>query len=255
MTALRLTVCQLHNDPAQFEHDWRGLVSHVHAEKPNLILLPEMPFGPWFVATREYSVETWNEMVHLHEQWLKRLPELGSAAVMSSRPINEGENRYNEGFIWDAENGYRAAHRKAYLPDEEGFWEASWYQRGPRTYTSLEAHGARIGFLICTEMWFNEHARAYGRQGAHLIVTSRMTEPATLGKWMTGGRAVAVVSGAYHASSTRYGTLQAGGVGWVIAPDGDVVALTSDATLYRTVSIDLDLAERSKQTYPRYVDE
>ncbi|MBK8136847.1 MAG: hypothetical protein IPK52_13590 [Chloroflexi bacterium] len=104
------------------------------------------------------------------------------------RPINEGENRYNEGFIWDAENGYRAAHRKAYLPDEEGFWEASWYQRGPRTYTSLEAHGARIGFLICTEMWFNEHARAYGKQGAHLIVTSRMTEPATLGKWMTGGR-------------------------------------------------------------------
>lgn len=255
MSTLRLTICQLHDDDTMFASDWRGLVAHVHAEHADLVLLPEMAFGPWFCASRDYAQNVWDRMVERHDAWIKRLPELGGAAVMGSRPITDASGRYNEGFVWDATLGYRPAHRKAYLPDEEGFWEASWYQRGPRQFVATTARSAAVGFLICTEMWFNEHARTYGRQGAHLIVTPRTTEAATIGKWMTGSRAVAVVSGAYHASSTRYGSPTAGGVGWVIAPDGDVVALTNDATRFRTVEIDLDLAERAKQTYPRYVDD
>ena len=65
---------------------------------------------------------------------------------------------FNEGFIWDPESGYRAVHTKYYLPNEEGFWEASWYERGENTFTPTQNRQAKIGFLICTEIWFTEHA-------------------------------------------------------------------------------------------------
>jgi len=48
-----------------------------------------------------------------------------------------------------------------------------------------------------------ERARAYGKVGVHLIVNPRATERSTLDKWLTGGRAAAVIAGAFCLSSNR----------------------------------------------------
>jgi N-carbamoylputrescine amidase len=65
------------------------------------------------------------------------------------------------------------------------------------------------------------------------------------------------MAGAFGLSSNRSGTdatgLRWGGCGWVIGPDGDVIATTSEGSPFATVEIDLLQAERAKQTYPRYV--
>lgn len=252
---IRVTVTQLHDSPHRLTTDWAALVEHVRENQPDLVLLPEFPFSRWFFQTRRFQQAVWNDSVKEHERWLGRLPELGRAAVLGSRPVNDGASRYNEGFVWDAARGYRSAHRKCYLPDEDGFWEASWYHRGPREFNLIDVGPVKVGFLICTEMWFTEHARAYGRQGAHLIYTPRMNEPATVSRWQTGAQALSMVSGAYVASSARYGTPSSGGVGWMIAPDGDVMATTSEDQRFRTVTIDLAVAGAAKRTYPRYVDD
>ncbi|MGH7711431.1 MAG: carbon-nitrogen hydrolase family protein, partial [Gemmatimonadaceae bacterium] len=44
-----------------------------------------------------------------------------------------------------------------------------------------------------------------------------------------------------------------GGQGWIIGPDGDVLALTSREQPTVTANIDLGAAEQAKSTYPRYV--
>ena len=44
-----------------------------------------------------------------------------------------------------------------------------------------------------------------------------------------------------------------GGQGWAIGPDGEVLGLTSRERPFVTVALDLAVAERAKQTYPRYV--
>ena len=72
-----------------------------------------------------------------------------------------------------------------------------------------------------------------------------MTESQSVDKWLAGGRAAAVMGGAFSLSSNRAGSnhgLTYGGLGWVIGPDGQVLATTSDSEPFVTVEIDLDLA-------------
>ena len=48
---------------------------------------------------------------------------------------------------------------------------------------------------------------------------------------------------------------ECGGVGWIIDPEGSILATTSEDALLATVDIDLEFARQSKDTYPRYVPE
>jgi N-carbamoylputrescine amidase len=158
--------------------------------------------------------------------------------------------------VWQAERGHRGLHRKSYLPNEEEFWEASWYEPGDRNFAPFEVGGIRAGFQICTELWSMEHARLYGKAGVHLIACPRGTPRETLDKWLAGGRASAVVSGAFVLSSNRFtppGAVPSlGGQGWVVGPEGEVLVRTSREEPFATVEVDLSEAERAKGTYPRY---
>ena len=112
---------------------------------------------------------------------------------------------------------------------------------------------AQVGFLICTELWYFEQARLYGLEGVHLLVTPRLTGGSTLDKWLVGGRAAAIAAGAFGLSSNRFHKSGAyGGQGWVVGPDGEVLALTSADEPFVSVRIDLEAAKKAKSTYPRY---
>ncbi len=255
---MKVTVCELSNDPADLDADWQALIDHVNAESSDLVLLPEMPFHPWLAKTDRFDPAAWQASVQAHDLWIRRLQELGPATVIGSRPVIKAERRLNEGFIWESVSGYRPAHTKYYLPNDRGFWEASWYERGVPEFKAIETGKAKIGFLICTELWFNIHARQYAKQGVELLVCPRATPMASIGKWVAGGRTAAVVSGAYCLSSNLGGgdkqELEFGGAGWIIEPEaGDVLGLTSRESPFLTMEIDLTLAQEAKETYPRYV--
>jgi predicted amidohydrolase len=257
---MKVTICQMKNESEDLSQDWDRLVAHVEEEGSDLVLLPEMPFFPWLAWTRRVDPAVWAASVQAHDAWMARLVELAPAVVLGSRPVIRGDHRFNEGFLWDAGAGYRAVHTKYYLPDEPGFWEASWYERGDREFMPVQSGEVRIGFLICTEIWFAEHARAYGKQGVHLLVCPRGTPLASTEKWVAGGRTAAVVSGAYCLSSNRGGVdargTEWGGTGWIMEPgEGEVLGLTSVGQPFLTMEIDLKVADRAKRTYPRYVSE
>jgi N-carbamoylputrescine amidase len=254
---IKVTVCELRNEPKDFAHDWERLTAHVKEEASQVVLLPEMPFSSWFAQSQRFDASVWQKSVFAHDDWQKRLHELAPATILSTRPVNDGHRRFNEGFVWEQGAGYRAAHRKFYLPDEDGCWEASWYHRGDGDFTPVESGSLRTGFLICTELWFMEQAWLYGKAGSHVIVTPRATERASLDKWLVGGRAAAVVAGAFSLSSNRANSegksQDFGGQGWIIGPDGQVLGLTSRQQPFVTREIDLSEAEQAKKTYPRYI--
>lgn len=254
---MKITVCQLPDDPIAFKSAWQDLTAHVKQTGSELVLLPEMPFAPWFATTKTFDERVWRAVMEAHEVWSERLAELGQAWVVSTRPVEQAGRRYNEGFVWQAERGYQAVHRKYYLPDEEGTWEASWYERGPGDFALADCAGARLGMLICTEVWAMEQAQAYGKASAQLIVTPRMTQGATVEKWLAAGRTVAVLAGAFGLSSNRVNgdgeSENYGGRGWIVSPDGVVLGLTSLREPFVTVEIDLGEVERAKRTYPRYI--
>lgn len=253
--SVRLTICQTRDAPGDFREDWAGLVAHVRAARSDLVLLPEMPFAPWFAVSDRYDATIWDAAVAAHDAWLECLTELAPAAVVSTRPVTRGGRRVNEAYVWDTARGYRPAHVKYFLPREPGFHEASWYEPGDGSFAPIEAPGLSLGVLICTEMWSLGHAQRYGKAGAQLIAIPRATSRDSGEKWRTGGRAAAIVSGAYAASSARAaapGGPDLGGGGWIAAPDGEVLAVTSDREPFTTVAIDPALAEAARMTYPRY---
>jgi N-carbamoylputrescine amidase len=46
-----------------------------------------------------------------------------------------------------------------------------------------------------------------------------------------------------------------GGLGWIISPEGDILAETDEQSPFATVEVDLEFTRLSKKTYPRYVPE
>ncbi|HWH27936.1 MAG TPA: carbon-nitrogen hydrolase family protein [Mycobacteriales bacterium] len=250
---MRATVCQLRTSAGALEQDWTELVAHVEAERSDLVVLPELGFAPWLAAERVFDAAAWDAAVRAHDEWLGRLHEL-PAAVIGTRPVTRPAGRRNEAYAAERGGAVRGLHDKSYLPDEPGFWEASWYDRGEGGYAVTDVGGLRAGVLVCTEMWFLEHARALGRAGAHVVATPRVTPVETLDKWLAGGRTCAVVAGAWSLSSNS-GEPEHGGLGWAVDPEGEVMATTSREQPFATVEIDLAAVDDAKARYPRYVPE
>ncbi len=255
---MKVTVCELPNRPDELSQQWQRLCRHTHSAQSDLVLLPEMPFYPWLAASQHADPNRWRQAVDIHRRWLARLVELGAATVVGTRPAIRDNRPVNEGFVWSPQNGAVRAHTKYYLPEERGFWEASWYRRGSKRFETVPCGEVTVGFLICSELWFGEHARDYGRQGAHIIVCPRATPAASSDKWLAGGRTAAVVSGAYCISSNLCGTMghivDFGGTGWIIEPEeGTVLKTTSRQDPFVTMDIDPTWADRAKNTYPRYI--
>jgi N-carbamoylputrescine amidase len=255
---MRITVCELPGDPDRLEEGWAGLVDHVAAEGSDLVVLPEMPFSRWLAATRDVDAAEWDAAAAAHAAWVGRFSELGGAAVVGSSPVVRDGRRLNEAFVWD-DGDYRIAHDKYYLPDEDFYWEATWYERGDGSFDVTDAAGATTGLLVCSELWFPDRARAYGRDGASIIAAPRATPWSSRERWLVAGRHVAISGGAFCVSSNRSGDDPSGlrwaGLGWVIDPDGAVVAETSEDQPFQTVEIDPTVAREARATYPRYIPE
>lgn len=250
---LRITITQMPDDQEEFGRQWMRLVRHVKRNESDLVLLPEMPFYAWFCAGPKFEKETWNDAVGGHREWIQRLPELGAPVVLTSRPVDRGGRRLNEGILWKEKSGTKGVHFKNYLPDEPGYYEARWYQRGGMPFMPFEVSQWKAGFLICSDLWSMPDARSYGKRGVELLVAPRCTG-LNIDKWLSGGKTAAVVAGAYCASSNRtgrHGVATFGGHGWVVGPDAEVLALTSDNNPFVTVAIDRGRADRAKSTYPR----
>jgi len=253
---MKVTVCELPNAPDQLDIVWLQFAEHTQWEKSDLVLLPEMIFSPWLAGTDQVDPDRWQQAVKLHDTWMPRLAELDATTVIGSRPIMKDGIPYNAGFVWE-DGKFEIGHAKTYLPDEERFWEATWYRRGPKEFIPFETQAVKIGFLICTELWFSHHARDYGKQGVQILVNPRATELFSVKKWIAGGQAAAVIGGMYCISSNHGGIdhqgIHWGGTGWVIDPDGEVLGRTSSEKPFITIEIDLEKSTQAQHTYPRYV--
>lgn len=257
---MKVCVCQLDNRPGHLEPMLEQLATHLSEQQAEFLLLPEMCFAEWLAADAEPERERWLAAIKSHADHILELGRLGVKAVIATRPvIGDAGEFHNQAYLWTPEPRIAPVHEKYYLPDEASYWEASWYQRGELRFDLCAALDARIGVQICTEMWFFEWARHFAREGADLLCIPRATPHASIRKWLAGGQAAAVCSGAFCLSSNLWNPVgskaDCGGLGWIISPDGDVLAQTTEESPFATIDIDLDLARAAKTTYPRYVAE
>ncbi|MBA3823205.1 MAG: carbon-nitrogen hydrolase family protein [Ktedonobacterales bacterium] len=251
---MKVTVCEMPDDRVAFATAWDALVAHTRASQSDLVLLPELPFTSWFAGIPAFDANIWRDAETAHHEMLARLSDLASATVLGTYPVTSGAHHINRAFVWTPTTGAQAAHDKYYLPNEAGFYERNWFDRSERDFSLTRTGEAAIGFLICTELMFNEWARAYGKQGANIIAVPRAT---TLDyeHWVIAPRMAAYVSGAFVLSSNRVAPGSFCGCGVVVGPDGSVLAATSRQQPFVTVEIALAESALAKTTYPRDVFE
>lgn len=254
---MKVGVCEMPPELAVGSSAWDALCRSLDSEKPDLFVLNEMPFGEWIAAAPEFDVEVWNRACDAHAEGVRRFEELGCPVVASSRARELDGRRVNEAFLWTASDGASGVHTKQFFPDEECYYEARWFEAGERHFRVAPAGDARVGFLLCTEVMFNEHARHYGRSGAQLILAPRAVGKGSLPRWLVAMRMAAIVSGCYVLTSNRGGADSNGqlfgGCGWIIDPEGELVAQTSPVTPFVFHEIDLDFVARAQKEYPCYV--
>ena len=100
---------------------------------------------------------------------------MGAAVRRGGRPSGALRRR-----VTAALDFARTLHGKAYLPEEEDVWEASWYSPDTPDFVPFPIGETEAGFLICTELWAMEHARGYAQENVSLLLTPRVTG-ATIG--------------------------------------------------------------------------
>lgn len=105
---------------------------------------------------------------------------------------------------------------------------------------------------------FNEWARSYRRQGAHLLVIPRASEQG-FERWKTAAAMAAIVSGCYVVSANRVGKcgdeLTFGGKGFAFSPDGSLISETSSDNPVVSFDLDFGFVENQQKQYPCYVRE
>jgi len=251
-----VTVCELADQPNVFVNDWDLLVNTLKKRPTSLLLLPELPFHPWIANDIDQMHQLKTNAVTAHEQWLLRLNELQAEMVIYSKPVIDGELYHNTAYLWDkATDIHHKLHSKHHFPEEEHFWEASLYSPDQNGFEIFAINGINIGVLLCSEMWFTEHAREYGLAGADILLCPRATGLPSVPQWIRCGQTLAVISGAYCLSANKSGegknNFQWGGGGWISQPmNGELLGITNPENKITTVEIDLNFSKEASMDYP-----
>ena len=257
---MKVTVCELNPGDDARDEDLKALKAHISENGTDFLLLPEMGFSDWLAATDEVDPARWQAAVESHASYIAALSDLGAKAIVGTRPVTRTSgSRRNEAYVWEPDTGANGFHEKYYLPDEPGYFEHTWYDRGDKHFATARALDMRIGVQICTEMWFFDIARHYAKSKIDLLCVPRATPHRSLDRWLFGGQTAAVCAGAFALSSNLWRPVgdmaNCGGMGFVIDPDGQVLAKTDQDNPFATVEIDLAKTSEAKATYPRYVPE
>ncbi len=251
---MKITVCELPHEPGELEAAWAGLCEHVAQQGSDLVLLPEFAFVEPLWEKERFDACDWDRGIAVFETWLPRLRELGVKHVVSTRPATIRRRYFNQGYLWTRNSGLTALRRKYFLPNQPGSWESRWFARGDAEFPRFTAGSLRFGLNVCTELWALETYAAYAAMGIHAVLCPRATATATAVKWMSAGTVAAVRSGAYCLSSNRvHEDGSCGGRGWIIDPDGEVLAATSRDAPFCTREVDIGAAKAASKTYPRYL--
>ena len=250
---MRVTVCELPHEPAALAAAWAALCQHTERHSSELVLLPEFAMLDPVWQDELFDAARWTAAQALADVWRNSFPDLRAAHVVGTRPVTIGGRPFNQGFLWSDSGELAPLRRKFFLPDEPGNWEARWFDRGDSDFDEYRAGACSFGLNICTELWAVETYAAYAAGGVQVILSPRATAAATTAKWLSAGVVAAVRSGAFSLSSNRIDPAGAcGGVGWIIDPQGNILARTNRDEPFATVDIDLSAAMAARDGYPCY---
>ena len=247
---MRVATAEFPDEAEHFEAAMDGIARHVEDEKPDLIVLPEMPFTPWIFHVESFDHRQWQDTVEGHARWLERFIGEVEVPLITSRPIEVDGRRLNQAIYVDEQRELRPLRGKYYLPRDYPAIETPWFDRGDPPGEVFELGGRQVGVQLCSEIMYAEIPRGLGLSGAEIIVQPRATGDAP--RWRAASVLGAGTAGAFVIGSNRRSVARDWFTGgsWIYSPQGVLVAETSAERPVVSVEIDLSQVRSAKQDYP-----
>jgi N-carbamoylputrescine amidase len=238
---MRVTICELPEERSAFDREWERMVRHVRVSGSEVVLLPDIALEQWSARLRRPNDQALAAPALAFDAWHRHLSPLASALVLGSHTVDFGNERYDEGFVWDAEHGMRSVHAKLHTAAGQGHLaDAS------ADFIPMEVRGLRICFLLGAELLLEDEARRYGYAGVDLLATRRRAPQPSFDEWLAQARKDAVLARAHVLASHRSGKVD--GHGFVVAPSGKVLGATEYP--HSCLSFDLDVNPQSPAIFP-----
>ena len=249
MTFLVAT-CEFPDRADQADAMWQRLAAEFDKSPVDLLVLPELAGVDSFWTSPTFDEAVWCQAAAAHETLEEHLRPIAAKRIVGTRAVAEGTKRWNETFLWTPERGLVRGRAKALLPQQEGGWEETWFDRGSQYPEAVRDGEFCFSEMVCTELMVSTAARGLGQSGVQVIAAPRATGGHP--RWEVAARMTAIAAGAFVVTANRRGARLAGG-SWIVAPDGDILARTNVSVPIVSLEIDLGLVDSARLTYPRNV--
>ena len=175
---LRVGLVQMrwHSDPEVHAESLRSGVRLAASHGAQIVCLPELTLSPYFAADKDLAAEAWRYLEDLPggpttELAAELAAETGIAVHASLyERAEDGGLGYNTAVCLGPDGTLLARTRKLHIPQFPGYHEDLCFRPGDTGFPVVTVAGAPFGFPTCWDEWFPEVARAYGLQGAQVLV-------------------------------------------------------------------------------------
>ncbi|MEY9137179.1 putative amidohydrolase [Bradyrhizobium diazoefficiens] len=148
----RVATCEFPDRTDEVSAMWRRLERELAKAPVDLLVLPELAGVDSFWGSPVFSEVVWRQAVTTHAKISDELKRLTAKRALGTRAVEVDTRRWNETFLWKPESGLVRGRPKAWLPQQEGGWEATWFDRGPQNVLPVRDDELCFAELVCTEI-------------------------------------------------------------------------------------------------------
>ena len=229
-----------------------GLIAEAARRQSQLIILPELWSSGYDLENAAAQADELDQGLFAK---LSGLAAHHQIAIVGSILERRGESVANSAPYYSADGRRLGVYRKIHL--FRLFDEDKWLVEGD-SLTALDLPWGTTALTICYDLRFPElYRRCAVEHGAKLIVVCAEWPLIRLAHWRTLLMARAIENQCFVAAVNACGETGGtvfGGHSMVIDPWGEVVVEAGQAEQLLTVEIDLDEADRVRQTIPVFED-
>jgi N-carbamoylputrescine amidase len=234
----------------------RALLAEARSFGAELAVLPELPLDSWFPCSRAASDADAEAPEGPRHRRFAAAARAAGVALLSGAVVRDPSTgrRHNTALLLDGGGRLLGTHRKAHVPQEEGYWEADHYEPGDELPEVLLGLDMPLGVQLCSDVNRPAGTHILAALGAEAILCPRCTPTGSYPRWRLVLQAAAVTSAAYVISVNRprpEGGVPIGGPSIAVAPDGAVLVETTDPLAI--VSLDRSVVQRARLDYPGYL--
>jgi len=247
---MRICAAEFPDELNKYESAIDNLAAHVRDAKPDLLVLPELPFTPWIFHVEKRDQAQWLATVKNHAKWLDHLASAIPTPIIASRPVDEDGKVLNQAVYVDASRILHPLRAKYCLPNDFPALEQVWFDEGDTHTGAFDILGQKIGVQLCSEIMYAEIPRLLAAEGAEIIIQARATGDHP--RWRAASVLAASTAGAFVVGANRRSTVREWftGASWIYSPEGALLGESSSEQPFVTVAIDLNETLSAKNEYP-----